>query len=150
MVFWGFILAVGGALAVLVTSLGSLSDIISGIAQYGFGAWIARFFAPQYVFATGEKIAFFIGVALVILGVILFFIGRAKAKKGGADAKADKGVKFFRDVKGEFKKITWPTFPAVVRNTGVTLALCILVGLIICLIDLVLGALIDLLLKLGQ
>ena len=150
MILWGFILAVGGALTVLVTSLGSLSDIIAGINTFGFGKWVARFFAPEYVFATGEKIAFFIGIAVFLIGIILFFVGRAKAKKGGKDEKAEKGLKFFRDVKGEFKKITWPTLPAVVRNTGVTLALCILVGLFICLIDLGLGALIDLLLKLGQ
>ena len=34
-------------------------------------------------------------------------------------------AKYFRDTKGEFKKIVWPTFPTVLRNTGVVLALCV-------------------------
>ncbi len=148
MVFWGFILAVAGLLAALVMFLSNLSGIISGIGAHSFGGWIARFFTPAYL--TGQKIAFFIAVILLVIGLILFFVGLARAKKTGEkDAKAEKSVKFLRDLKGEFKKITWPTFPAVVRNTGVTLALCVIMGLIICLIDLGLGALIDLLLKLG-
>ena len=148
MVFWGFILAVAGLLTVLVSFLSSL-NIFSDISKFGgFEAWIARFFSPEFL--TGKKIAFFIAVVLFVIGIICFFVGRARAKKAGTqDAKAEKSVKFLRDLKGEFKKITWPTFPAVVRNTGVTLVLCIILGLIICLIDLGLGALIDLLLSLG-
>ena len=148
MVFWGFILAVGGALTVLVTFLSSL-NIFSDISKFGgFSAWVARFFNPEFL--TGKKIAFYIALVLLVIGVICFFAGRARAKKLGAqDAKTEKSVKFLRDLKGEFKKITWPTFPAVVRNTGVTLALCAILGLIICLIDLGLGALINLLLSLG-
>ena len=147
MVFWGFILAIAGALTVLVSFLSSL-NIFSDMSTLGFSAWIARFFAPEYL--TGKKIAFFIALILIVVGVICFFVGRARAKKAGEqDAKTEKSVKFLRDLKGEFKKITWPTFPAVVRNTGVTLVLCAILGLIICLIDLGLGALIDLLLSLG-
>lgn len=147
MVFWGFILAVAGLLTVLVSFLSSL-NIFSDMSALGFNAWIGRFFAPEFI--TGKKIAFFIAVALFVVGVICFIVGRARVKKNGEqDAKADKSVKFLRDLKGEFKKITWPTFPAVVRNTGVTLVLCIILGLIICVIDLGLGALIDLLLSLG-
>ncbi len=147
MVFWGFILAVAGLLTVLVTFLSSL-NIFSDMSALGFSAWIGRFFAPEFL--TGKKIAFFIAVVLFVVGVICFFVGRARAKKTGKqDAKASKSIKFLRDLKGEFKKITWPTFPAVVRNTGVTLVLCAILGLIICLIDLGLGALIDLMLSLG-
>ncbi len=147
MVFWGFILAVAGLLTVLVSFLSSL-NIFSDMSALGFGAWVSRFFAPEFI--TGKKIAFFIAIVLFVVGVICFLVGRARAKKTGeTDAQADKSVKFLRDLKGEFKKITWPTFPAVVRNTGVTLVLCIILGLIICVIDFGLGALIDLLLSLG-
>ena len=81
----------------------------------------------------------------------------AKADKADKSGKSDKKkgpglgkrmVKFFRDTKGEFKKIIWPTFPAVVRNTGVTLAMCIILGVLIALVDSGLGALVDLMLKL--
>lgn len=72
----------------------------------------------------------------------------ASAKKKGPGL-GKKIAKFFRDTKGEFKKIVWPTFPTVVRNTGVTLAMCVVLGVIICLIDLGLGALVNLILSLG-
>ena len=84
----------------------------------------------------------------------------AKTAKSDKDAKADtakkKGpglgkriAKYFRDVKGEFKKIIWPTLPTVVRNTGVTLAMCAVLGLVICVIDFGLGALVNLLVNAG-
>ena len=84
----------------------------------------------------------------------------AKTAKSDKDAKADtakkKGpglgkriAKYFRDVKGEFKKIIWPTLPTVVRNTGETLAMCSVLGLVICVIDFGLGALVNLLVNAG-
>ncbi len=81
-----------------------------------------------------------------------------KGDKTGKDAKSAKKkgpglgkkfVKFFRDTKGEFKKIVWPTFPTVVRNTGVTLAMCAVLGVIICVVDFGLSALVKLMLSLG-
>ena len=48
----------------------------------------------------------------------------------------------------EFKKIIWPTFPTVVRNTGVTLAMCAVLGVLICVFDLALSSLVDLLVSL--
>ena len=78
--------------------------------------------------------------------------------KDGKDAKPAKKkgrglgkriAKYFRDLRGEFKKIIWPTFPTVLRNTGVTLAMCAIMGLVICVIDFGLGKLIQLLVSLG-
>ena len=66
---------------------------------------------------------------------------RAGKKKGSGLGK--RIVKYFRDLKGEFKKIIWPTLPTVVRNTGVTLAMCAILGLLVCLVDFGLGFLID-------
>ena len=70
----------------------------------------------------------------------------AKKKGPGLGTRV---AKYFRDTKGEFKKIVWPTFPTVLRNTGVVLALCVVLGVIICLVDFGLGALVDLMLSLG-
>ena len=81
-----------------------------------------------------------------------------KVEKSEKDAKAGKKkgrglgkriAKYFRDLKGEFKKIIWPTFPTVVRNTGVTLAMCAVMGLIIVVINFGLSNLIKLLVSLG-
>ncbi len=143
MFFWGIILMIGGALAALVTTLSNLGDMIADLQEFSFGEWLNRFFAH----ITGEKVAFFIGAILVIVGLVMFIVGKArKAKTGEADKTSEKGIKFLRDLKGEFKKITWPTLAATTRNTGVTLAMCALMGIVICLIDLGLGQLIKLLL----
>ena len=81
--------------------------------------------------------------------------------KGGADnksAKSDKNKKpsllhrigkYLRDTKGEMNKIIWPTFPSVVRNTLVTLAVCAVLGVLVCVVDFGLSALIDFVLSLG-
>ncbi len=53
-------------------------------------------------------------------------------------------VKYMRDTKSEFKKIVWPSLPSVVRNTLVTLAVCLVLGLLISLVDAGLSALIGL------
>ena len=144
MFFWGIILMIAGALSALVNFLGNL-NIFADIKALGFGAWIARFFASGNI--TGKKIAFFIGVILVIAGLVMFIVGKIRMKKTGeADKATEKGSKFFRDLKGEFRKITWPTPAAATRNTAVTLAMCVIMGAIICVIDFGLGALIDLLL----
>ena len=69
-----------------------------------------------------------------------------KSKKPGIFRRIGK---YLRDTKGEFKKIIWPTFPSVVRNTLVTLAVCAVLGVLVCLVDFGLSALIDLVLSLG-
>lgn len=148
MVLWGLILAVAGFIAALCTFLDS-TNIFSDMTTFGgFGAWLNRFFDPAFL--TGKKVVFYIAVVLLVVGAILFVVGKIKsAKTGENDKQTEKGIKFFRDLKGEFKKITWPTMPTVVRNTGVTLALCAILGLIICLIDFGCGALVQLMQALG-
>ncbi len=53
-----------------------------------------------------------------------------KAKKPG------KVSTYFRELKAEFKKISWPTFKQVKNNTGIVLAFIILLGVFIALVDL--------------
>lgn len=78
----------------------------------------------------------------------------AKSDKSGKPAKKKEArvlpavKKFFRDLKGEFKKIIWPTRQTLFRNTAVTLAMCLFVGLFVGLFDLGISALIRLLLSL--
>lgn len=86
-------------------------------------------------------------------------VEEAKAEKSGKDGKPAKKkgpgfrknfMKFFRDTKGEFKKINWPTRQTVVRNTGATLAMCAVLGFMVCVFDFGLSALIGLMLSLGS
>ncbi|MBQ8027035.1 MAG: preprotein translocase subunit SecE [Clostridia bacterium] len=50
--------------------------------------------------------------------------------------RAAKAVaKFFKDLKGENKKIVWPNAKTVLKNTGIVLAVVLLVGVAIWLVD---------------
>ncbi|MFI3206225.1 MAG: preprotein translocase subunit SecE [Clostridia bacterium] len=44
-------------------------------------------------------------------------------------------TKFFKDCKGELKKIVWPTKETVFKNTGVVLVTIIILGVFIFLLD---------------
>ncbi len=55
-------------------------------------------------------------------------------------------VAFFRDYKSEVKKIVWPNFKFVVKNTLVVLVICAILGVFIWLLDLGLLELIGLIL----
>lgn len=142
----GFIAAIVALVVMLICVLSNL-NMFSDLASMGLGAWLDYFFAT----ITAQKVCFFIAVVVFIIGVYCYFAGKAKAKKAGEETSfVPAGIaKYFRDTKGEFKKITWPTFKTVVRNTGVTLAVCAMLGLAVCLVDFGLGALIDLLLSIG-
>lgn len=148
MIFWGLVLLFGGLLSALIAFLTNLSGMIDAIGKLGFGAWIERFFTPQYF--TGDKIFFLIGVVIIVVGLVLFIRGKIAAKKNGEnDATTRKAGKFLRDLKGEFKKVTWPTLPDVTRNTLVTLVMVAVVGVLVCLVDLGLSSLIQLLMSIG-
>ncbi len=142
----GFIAAVAALVVMLILVLSNL-HMFSDIAAMGLGKWLDYFFSD----INAQKVCFFIAAAVFVIGVYCYFAGKSKAKKAGEKTGFVPAsiAKFFRDTKGEFKKITWPTMKTVVRNTGVTLAVCAVLGLVICLFDFGLGALIDLLLKIG-
>ena len=46
-----------------------------------------------------------------------------------------RAVKYFKDVKGEMKKVVWPTFKQVKNNTIIVLIAIILVGILIWVLD---------------
>lgn len=58
-----------------------------------------------------------------------------------------KVVRFFRDYKSEIKKIVWPGYKDVLKNTVVVLVMCLLVGILIWAADFGLGKLLELILN---
>ncbi|MBR1662959.1 MAG: preprotein translocase subunit SecE [Ruminococcus sp.] len=74
------------------------------------------------------------------------------ATKGKEVAKKKKGgpAKYFRDLKSELKKVVWPSKKQVVNNTGVVLATMAALGLFLAGVDLGLGQLLELVLKIGS
>lgn len=70
----------------------------------------------------------------------------AETKKGGGlKGFWAKVTKFFREYRSELKKISWPTFAEVVKNTAITLVAVAIVGVIIWLFDWGVGAVRDIL-----
>ena len=55
-------------------------------------------------------------------------------------------IRFFRDYKSEIKKIVWPGWKDVAKNTVIVLIMCLLIGALIWLIDFGLGRLLELIL----
>ena len=54
-----------------------------------------------------------------------------KAKKVNKERRPNKLGKMTKDTIAELKKVTWPTFPKVVKQTGVVLGVVIFFGLIL-------------------
>ena len=146
MLTWGFLLLVGGFIACLIFFISQAADIFGYIANDGFFGYVARFFDPANV--NTNKVLFMIALALTILGLVLYIIGMVKNKDEKKSIVPAKVKKYLRDTKGEYKKIVWPGFSTVVRNTGVVLAMCAVTALVICGVDLLVGWLVDLLIGL--
>ena len=49
--------------------------------------------------------------------------------------KNNKVKDFFKGVKSEFKKIVWPSFHTVANNTGVVIAVSVIIGVVVILLD---------------
>ena len=60
--------------------------------------------------------------------------------------KPNKIATFFRDLKSEFKRISWPTFKQTTKNTGIVIAFIVILGLFVVLVDLGFGKLFELIL----
>ena len=74
--------------------------------------------------------------------------GAPEKKQKEKKPKKTNGVaKYFRDLKGEFKKIVWPSKKQIINNTIVVIIAIIVCGLFIWAMDLGLSALMDLFLK---
>ena len=55
-----------------------------------------------------------------------------KEKKNGVFSRIGK---FFREIRAELKKISWPTFAEVVKNTIITLVVVAIIGAFIAVVD---------------
>ena len=95
--------------------------------------------------------------ALVLIAAILLFAFAASAlvylliddylevlaSNGSKLTIPKRIVRFFRDYKSEIKKIVWPGWKDVLKNTVIVLIMCLLIGAFIWLVDFGLGSLLD-------
>lgn len=63
-------------------------------------------------------------------------MSEATAKKPGFFARI---AKFFREVKSEMKKVVWPTWSQTVNNTVIVIAVIIIVGVFLAIVDTLFG-----------
>ncbi|MBQ9965107.1 MAG: preprotein translocase subunit SecE [Clostridia bacterium] len=89
--------------------------------------------------------AFLFVIAAVAYLLIDDYIEVSQAKNGALTIPK-RLVRFFRDYKSEVKKIVWPSFKEVLRNTVIVLIMCAIIGVIIWLVDFGLGQLLELIL----
>ena len=74
----------------------------------------------------------------------------SETKKANIFVRIGRGiVRYFKDLKGECKKITWPTFPNVVKNTLIVIAVCLIIGVGIWAVDWLLSWILTLVEKLA-
>ena len=95
-------------------------------------------------------VLFVLSMAFVLFTAVSIFVTDFVAVRESDGAKKILWKRFtswLTEYKGEIKKITWPTFPVVVRNTIIVLILCAVVGLFIWAEDLGLGQLLKLIFK---
>jgi len=62
------------------------------------------------------------------------------------EANTTKKTNFFKGLKSEFKKIVWPSFPILMKQTGIVIAVSLVVGGIIAGRDTIFGAIVRFLL----
>ena len=73
---------------------------------------------------------------------------KAKDAKKKKDAKKPNRVlKWFKDLKGELKRVTWPSVKSVIKNVGVVIACVLVVGVCIWVFDWLARAVVDALLQ---
>lgn len=69
------------------------------------------------------------------------------AKKKG-DGLFKRLTRWFKDLKGELKKVTWPSGKDTMKNVGVVIACVLMVGVLIWVYDFVIRQVVDALLNL--
>ena len=73
---------------------------------------------------------------------------KAKAAKKKDAKKPNRVLRWLKDLKGELKKVTWPSFKDVVKNVGIVIVCVLIVGIFIWVFDALARYVIEALLKL--
>ena len=89
-------------------------------------------------------IAIALTLTLILAVVYILSADKVEVAANGGLTVTQKIIKFFRDYKGEIKKIVWPGPKSIVKNTIIVLVMCLILGAFIWAIDIGLKALIGL------
>ncbi len=135
--------------------------LIAGIYMLVVALSPAAYFVDLRPISTADPataVKYTVTVLLTAIALLLFAVAataylliddyiEVMQSKGAKRTILKRVIAFFKDYKSEVKKIVWPTFKDVMKNTLIVLIMCLLVGAFIWLLDLGLGKLIDVILK---
>jgi len=102
-----------------------------GSIKYGFAVW-------------GVTIALLLSAVLGVAHLLLDDYIIVKSSKSAKYTIPQRLVRFIKDYKSEVKKIVWPTKKTVFKNTVIVLAICLILGAFIWLVDFGLAKLLEL------
>ncbi len=91
----------------------------------------------KFIYAAAICMLVFAAVSIAHLFIDDYL--EVKASKGAKKTILRRVIGFFKDYKSETKKIVWPGFKDVLKNTGIVLVMCLIIGALIWLVDLGLG-----------
>ena len=97
-------------------------------------------------FVLITAIALFVFTALAAAYLLIDDYIEVKESNGAKLTIVKRIIRFFRDYKSEVKKIVWPGWKDVLKNTLIVIAMCVVVGAFIWLVDFGLGKLLELIL----
>ena len=97
-------------------------------------------------FVLITAIALFAFTAFAVAYLLIDDYIEVKESNGSKLTIMKRIFRFFRDYKSEVKKIVWPGWKDVIKNTVIVLIMCVLVGAFIWLVDFGLGRLLELIL----
>ena len=95
--------------------------------------------SPVFIIIYAAAICMLVFAAAAIAHLFIDDYLEAKASKGAKKTILRRVIGFFKDYKSETKKIVWPGFKDVLKNTGIVLVMCLIIGALIWLVDLGLG-----------
>lgn len=108
---------------------------------------LANVTAVSYsAFVLLTAISLFVFAAFAVAYLLIDDYLEVMESKGKKLTIPKRVILFLRDYKSEIKKIVWPGFKDVVKNTIIVLIMCLLVGILIWLLDFGLGRLLELIL----
>lgn len=131
------------AIYMLVIALGSPYNFVDARPLTTLYDVTAIEYAPFVLIAA---IALFVFTAFAVAYLLIDDYIEVLESKGSKKTIFKRIVLFLRDYKSEVKKIVWPNFKDVIKNTLIVIIICVIVGVLIWLVDFGLGKLLELIL----
>ena len=131
------------AIYMLVIALGSPYNFVDARPLTTLYDVTAIEYAPFVLIAA---IALFVFTAFAVAYLLIDDYIEVLESKGSKKTIFKRIVLFLRDYKSEVKKIVWPGFKDVIKNTLIVIIICVIVGVLIWLVDFGLGKLLELIL----